>query len=311
MDNNNTDGITEETIPFTTSEENHNSNNSNKNNINMLKEPLLSTTIDATRNDHTNEYEDTHNDEDSNDEQEDTPPKSKFQKTLQSIVAIYTDQSGSCQNLIKGISLVVLLGTLLGLIMPKNTDLPSPLYRYISSIIGYTYFVSWSVSFYPQIITNYQNKSTDGFSPDAAVLAVLNYICYAIYNIFFFWDETIRQEYKDQHGDDAEITVMSNDVAYSINALILALVSLYQVFIYGNGTNGGSGFLKSISTTTIMIVLCTLCMSGIYIGCILLKVDGFLWIGFLYIMATVTLVLNVTTYIPQMVLNFNRKSTQG
>jgi hypothetical protein len=58
----------------------------------------------------------------------------------------YTDQSGSFSNLRNGLFIVFFLGTLIGLWMPKNTDLPTPWYRLISSMIGYTYVVSWSVS---------------------------------------------------------------------------------------------------------------------------------------------------------------------
>jgi cystinosin len=230
---------------------------------------------------------------------------SKIKSNLKAIINIYADQSGSCQSLIKGTSIVALIGIILGLIMPKNQQLPSPTYKCVSSIIGYMYFVSWSVSFYPQIITNYQNKSIDGFSTDTAILAVLNYVCYALYTTFFFWDETIRAEYKDQHGQDSEITVMSNDVAFALNALILSSVLFGQVIYYGGLVS------QPLSKTCILILVATVVCSVIYGACVLLQVPGFLWIGFLYIMATVKVVLTIMTYIPQMILNFQRQSTKG
>ena len=67
-----------------------------------------------------------------------------------------------------GGSLLVVIGVLLGSILPSDTGLPSPLYRWISNCIGYTYFASWSVSFYPQLINNYRRKTTVGLSVDFA-----------------------------------------------------------------------------------------------------------------------------------------------
>lgn len=230
---------------------------------------------------------------------------SKVKSNLKAIINIYADQSGSWQSLTKGISIVALIGVILGLIMPKNQQLPSPTYQYVSSIIGYTYFVCWSVSFYPQIITNYQRKSIDGFSTDTAALAVLNCICYVLYTTFFFWDETIRAEYKHQHGQDSEITVMSNDVAFSLNSLFLSSVIFGQVIYYGGLVS------QPLSKPCILILLTTVLCSVIYGMCVLLHVPGFLWIGFLYIMATVKVVLTIMTYIPQMILNVQRQSTKG
>ena len=67
-----------------------------------------------------------------------------------------------------GWSLLVVIGALLGCILPSDAGLPSPLYRWLSNSIGYTYFVSWSVSFYPQLINNYRRKTTVGLSVDFA-----------------------------------------------------------------------------------------------------------------------------------------------
>lgn len=59
----------------------------------------------------------------------------------------FSDQSGSLSNIRNGLSIVIVLGLTLGLSMPKNEDLPTAWYRYVSSIVGYMYFVSWSVSY--------------------------------------------------------------------------------------------------------------------------------------------------------------------
>lgn len=222
---------------------------------------------------------------------------------LYKIINIYSDQSGSCFNLTHGLTLMILVGTLLGILMPKNLDLPHASYRLFSSIIGYVYFVSWSVSFYPQIITNHQRKSIHGLSTDSYILAVLNNACYSIYNCFFFWSETIRSQYKDRHGADAKITVQSNDVAFALHALLLTMVVVGQIGYYG-------GFQQyPISNITKCIVGVLFLSSGSYIVCIYWY--DWLWIDFLYLMASFKLVLTTLTYLPQILLNCQRKSTDG
>ena len=247
----------------------------------------------------------THTDTSNNSSNGSQKIQTQISSFLKEILDIYSDQSGSCRNISKGLSIAAFFGAFLGIIVPKNTDLPSPVYRYISSMIGYMYFVAWSISFYPQIITNYRKKSTDGLSIDSTILGILNYTSYTIYNAFFFWDETIRQEYKDKHGADSEITVMSNDVAFAINGFLILCVTLGQIIYY-------DGLSKQpISKTCKLIVAGTLLVSMIYIICIFLKLPGFLWIDFLYMMATVKLILTIMTYIPQLYLNYQRKSTKG
>jgi hypothetical protein len=225
--------------------------------------------------------------------------ESPVMRHLRDIIHIYSDQSGDCSNLTRGLSIMFVFGALLGLVMPNNSDLPNQWYQTFSSIIGYIYFVSWSVSFYPQIITNYQRKHITGLSTDSSILAVLNYMCYAIYNVFFYFDETIRKEYKNRHGEDAQITVQSNDVMFSIHALFLTCVLLTQIIYYG-------GFRSNpISKITVLIVALVLVSAVIYIVCIYTK--GLLWIDFLYLLATFKLILTVLTYVPQVLLNYWRQ----
>lgn len=49
-------------------------------------------------------------------------------------------------------------GVLLGLLLPKNPNLPSRSWQVFSSITGYTYFLAWSASFYPQIFLNHERR---------------------------------------------------------------------------------------------------------------------------------------------------------
>lgn len=53
----------------------------------------------------------------------------------------------------------------------------------ISSVIGWLYFIAWSVSFYPQIYINYTRKSVVGLNFDFLSLNIVGFLLYGIFNI--------------------------------------------------------------------------------------------------------------------------------
>jgi len=227
-------------------------------------------------------------------------------ETTKSVANIYADQSGSLYNLCQGFSILVLAGIALGLLTPNDENLPNEFYRCMSSIIGYIYFVIWSVAYYPQIITIYIDKSIDGLSTDYIVLTALECICYALYNSFFFWDKDVQQEYQDLNsGSNTPVLVESNDVAYSIHALLVSIAITLQVAYY-------HGFrICPLSMITIALIMGLVLFSGIYITCILLHFHGFRWLYFLETMGLLKIVFGCASYIPQIILNYTRKSTEG
>jgi hypothetical protein len=81
---------------------------------------------------------------------------------LHDIFLAISDDSGDVGQIVKWLSMVLALGVLLGSFLPHNQDLNGIGYQYFSSIIGYTYFIAWSVSFYPQPFLNYRRKNTEG-----------------------------------------------------------------------------------------------------------------------------------------------------
>ncbi|KAF9985410.1 hypothetical protein BGZ75_003006 [Mortierella antarctica] len=50
---------------------------------------------------------------------------------------------------------------------------------FISYVLGWTYFIAWSASFYPQAILNWRRKSVQGLSLDYIYLNVLGFLCYS------------------------------------------------------------------------------------------------------------------------------------
>jgi hypothetical protein len=130
-------------------------------------------------------------------------------RTLSLLASPLTDDRGHWQAVSAGLSTMLVAGAVLGLVLPKNPDFPDLWYRSVSACLGYTYFFCWSVSFYPQVLTNYRRQTCTGLSADFCVLNVLGFMCYATYCTALFGSARIQALYRERHGADAEITVVS------------------------------------------------------------------------------------------------------
>eukprot|EP00158_Paraphelidium_tribonemae_P004733 Partr_v1_DN26937_c2_g1_i1_m6716 putative cystinosin len=117
----------------------------------------------------------------------------------------------------------------------------------ISQIVGWTYFTSWSISFYPQLFLNFRRKSCDGLSYDFVIYNVLGFGCYFVrynprvdnriltpvqaYTAAFYWSDQVRSEYRERHGG-SENLVKLNDLIFAMHALILTILTYLQTLIY-------------------------------------------------------------------------------
>ncbi|KAJ3224269.1 hypothetical protein HK099_008660 [Clydaea vesicula] len=170
----------------------------------------------------------------------------------------------------------------------------------ISVIIGYIYTVSWSISFYPQLFLNYNRKSVDGLSKDFVYLNLVGFSFYCIYCLSFF-SKTVQEEYKNTFG--GENLVKMNDVLFALHALILTFLTLLQTFIYKSNNS-----IKISQATKMFISL------SIFGGLLLLfnAIFGHSWIlDLIYYLSYVKIVISLIKYVPQAVLNYRLKSTEG
>jgi cystinosin len=235
-------------------------------------------------------------------------------RTLSLLASPLTDDRGHWQAVAAGLSTMLVAGTALGLALPKNPVFTDVWYRSVSACLGYTYFLCWSVSFYPQIMTNYRRKSTAGLSPDFCVLNVLGFLCYGTYCTAMFGSAHMQALYRERHGADAEITVQSNDVAFSLHAVLLASVTLFQIGYYG-------GFRSQQPSKLIMSVIVGILVVALT-GLVLVLMGGssalphsmgfsFDWLDYLYLLSYVKIFITFIKYVPQVVLNHQRRSTTG
>ena len=118
-----------------------------------------------------------------------------------------------------GLCGIVALGSALGMLMPKNPGDGTTKLRLdwdtISNMLGYTYFLSWTLSFYPQIITNCKRPqdAKRGVSIEFLVWNMIGFACYAAYVTSFMYSDVVRKEYADRFGGGSDDVSSSNSLS--------------------------------------------------------------------------------------------------
>lgn len=144
---------------------------------------------------------------------------------------------GCCDRSLLWLVLSLVTGAIVGVFVPdtsENHD-PEP-WATMSRILGWMYFMCWSVSFWPQILLNYQRKSTAGLSFEFQLLNFMGFACYSAFNCALFWSLDVQEEYKRRNGGHPS-AVRFNDVLFSLHALVATIITLVQIFFYGAGNN--------------------------------------------------------------------------
>lgn len=202
----------------------------------------------------------------------------------------------------------VVLGTILGLNGPLDAAIPAP-YNQMSSVLGWSYFFAWTISFYPQLWTNIKRKSVVGLSQDFIVYSLIGFLCYAVYTSSLYFNEGVQEAYKLAHHG-ASNDVQLADVLFAGHAVAICGLFLYQYSIY---ERDGQGLSPTCKAVTGLITLATAgfwahiqstCDPGAAAGC------G-AWLSLLYFLGTVKIVMTVVKYAPQALLNHRRRSTVG
>lgn len=128
-------------------------------------------------------------------------------------------------------------GALLGLLLPADArHLPDPRYARASNCLGWATFSAWTVSFWPQILSNRRRRSVDGLSLDFVALNVLGFFCYATFSSLLYWNVDVGDEFKRRTGASPRgAAVQLNDVAFAAHALFAASLTALQCAWYGGG----------------------------------------------------------------------------
>ncbi|KAM4698939.1 cystinosin [Discoglossus pictus] len=168
-------------------------------------------------------------------------------------------------------------------------------------IIGWIYFLAWSVSFYPQVFENWRRKSVVGLSFDFLALNLTGFISYSVFNVGLYWIPYVREQFLQVYPNGV-IPVDANDVFFSLHAVLLTVVVIIQCCIYERGTQTVSKAAIGLLIIAWLFAFCTLFVT----------VAGQVsWLQFLFCFSYIKLAITLTKYFPQAYMNFHRKSTEG
>ncbi|PRQ54108.1 cystinosin homolog [Rosa rugosa] len=168
-------------------------------------------------------------------------------------------------------------------------------------VLGWLAFISWSISFYPQVILNFRRKSVIGLNFDFVLLNLTKHSSYLIYNATLYFSSAVQKQYLEKYGLGEMIPVAANDVAFSIHAVLLTAITLFQVVIYERGS-------QKVSRISIGIV------AAVWLGaavCFFVALPTHSWLWLISIFNSIQVFMTAIKYIPQAIFNFTRKSTVG
>ncbi|XP_041862199.1 cystinosin [Melanotaenia boesemani] len=205
------------------------------------------------------------------------------------------------------------VGQVTTFLISNNTDLSSLSVRIrfmvihsnilsvISQVIGWIYFLAWSVSFYPQVCENWRRKSVVGLNFDFLALNLTGFIAYSVFNIGLFWVPYIKEEFLKRNPNGIN-PVNANDVFFSLHAVLLCVIYIIQAAVYERGG-------QKVSWTALILLL--IGWGFALISLFLAVAKQISWLDYLYYFSYIKLAVTLIKYIPQAYMNYKRKSTEG
>ncbi|XP_013872889.1 cystinosin [Austrofundulus limnaeus] len=183
----------------------------------------------------------------------------------------------------------------------RFTVIHSRVLSVISEVIGWIYFLAWSVSFYPQAWENWRRKSVVGLNFDFLALNLTGFIAYSVFNIGLFWIPYIKEEFLQKNPNGIN-PVSANDVFFSLHALLLCIIYVSQAAIYEK-----DGQKVSWTARLLLLIAWTFALITLFVAI----AKQITWLDYLYYFSYIKLAVTLVKYIPQAYMNYKRQSTKG
>lgn len=171
----------------------------------------------------------------------------------------------------------------------------------ITGVIGWIYFVAWSVSFYPQAWENFRRKSVVGLNFDFLALNLTGFIAYCVFNIGLFWVPYIKEEFLKSNPNGIN-PVSANDVFFSLHAVVFCVVYISQAAVYERG-----GQKVSRTACFLLVVGWTFALVSLFVA----VAKQITWLDYLYYISYIKLAVTLIKYVPQAYMNYRMQSTDG
>lgn len=121
-----------------------------------------------------------------------------------------------------------------------------------------------------------------------------------------YFDEEIKHMYEERFSNESS-TVQSNDVAFSVHAMILSFIYLVQIVYYGD--RHCSFHLKPLTWVLVLSMGIPSALVPILIHVGYLPYST--WLDYFYALSFFKICCTLTKYSKQVTLNWKRKSTSG
>ena len=175
---------------------------------------------------------------------------------------------------------------------------------YISKILGWSYFIAWSISFYGQVIENYRRGKVKGLNFDFEIYNFVGFSSYLIYTIRGYIDENLGTG-----------KVQPEDIGFAGHALLLTIITICQYFYYRDSEDKEQKV--NHFTINILSVMIWGAFLLILLESILNYYDPHVKKGAKYVFNSLIylgwckVIISLIKYIPQVYSNYKRKSTIG
>ncbi|XP_035987566.1 cystinosin isoform X1 [Fundulus heteroclitus] len=194
-------------------------------------------------------------------------------------------------------------------LLSNNTDLNrirfivihSNVLSVVSQVIGWIYFLAWSVSFYPQAWENWRRKSVVGLNFDYLAFNLTGFIAYSVFNIGLFWIPYIKEEFLQKNPSGIN-PVNANDVFFSLHALLFCVIYVSQAALYERG-----GQTVSWTARLLLLIGWTFALISLFVA----VAQKITWLEYLYYFSYIKLAVTLIKYVPQAYMNYRRQSTKG
>lgn len=144
-------------------------------------------------------------------------------------------------------------------------------------------------------------KSTSGLSFGFVMASVLGFACYAIFNSGLYFIPELQAKFSALHSGEHHL-VRIHDVLFSVHGFILSVVYLVQFLIYQSNSERPSPITMGVTLVSFLLLTA---------GAILALINVIDGLQYMYYLSLAKPLLAVVKCTPQLILNWQRRSTVG
>ncbi|PWN40334.1 hypothetical protein IE81DRAFT_342801 [Ceraceosorus guamensis] len=193
----------------------------------------------------------------------------------------------------------------------------------LSSFLGWSYFLLWSASFWPQTLLLLKRRTSAGLSSDFVLLNTLGFFCYTLTTLALFGNARVREEYALRHGGQYP-EQHTNDVAFAVHGLVLCVAQAIMAAIFPKapGQNVARWAWSVFGLLSTALILAGIVATASDQGDLPpgdigdgnpdeANLAGWRWIDFIWVCSSIKLIITILKWLPQIALNYRRRSTRG